>query len=45
VLEKIDTIEAKQFVQELAEGAPEARLTIAAREVLARLVPNGKPKN
>jgi WD40 repeat protein len=37
VLEGIDTPEARQFLDKLARGAPEARLTQEARAVLERL--------
>jgi hypothetical protein len=37
VLERIGTGEAKKFLRELADGAPGAQITIAARLALARL--------
>jgi WD40 repeat protein len=40
VLEKIGSREAKQLLRELADGAPDARLTIAARESLSRVEPS-----
>jgi RNA polymerase sigma factor (sigma-70 family) len=37
VLEKIGTPEARQLLEELAKGAPSARLTVAAKAALERL--------
>lgn len=45
VLEHIDTNEARQVLETVAKGAPEARLTREAKESLRRLAqrPNAKP--
>ena len=41
LLEHIDTLEARQVLQKLAEGAPHARLTREAKAALERL--NARP--